>query len=1036
MKRIAIFVICITAILVAELNSSAVRPRLFPQGLTEREWVTFRADGLSVPVTGVIYRGGNMLPGMSLGGLGTGFISLGTDGTLDYASTIFNQFFERRAVAMVAYAKEDPSLFADFGLDRKHVPALRLPFAAVAVDGETTILSLERVEGVRGVKNIDYWGHYPAADIQFDTDDPVRVSMRAWSPFLPGDADSSNTPGAVFEMRLRNSDRVKHKVTAAFSFNGVENAVPTRTYSRNAINGRPGVRFIGNGADSRYKLPIVGENKPGEALSGDPAFTIFFAGIINRLNFQPYMNPIICPISWGGGTGGEGSAVAIETATDRLVWTTKLDWSTGCGAVTADGSFRKHYGKPAIICVRRIPGPINRTTDIWIDGEKQQLSQSSSSSIPNISHSGPALADYAAFYSPNMVVGDVLIYNRALSDSETQAVGSHLEKKYNLATAYVEPSTPATPNGIDGLFCWFKADVFSRLLEGDPVDPENDLVNVRREHIKRGFTGVSVSAVRNGFERGCALGIIGDNSVRFGGALGADARAWNGISEILPAPGSKETGSSVAADLTLKPGESKTLRFILAWYAPYWKSTSPPEQWNSAQAGNPYMHAYAARLKSAVDAAQYLARNHRSLLERILSWQEVVYSEKRLPGWLQDALINILAVLPQQSLLVKSPDPDHWWGKEAFFSVTDSILSCPQQCCVWNHEFGEWPVSLLFPELALRALEAFKRHQRPTGQTLAGFGPGTEPDRPWFDQYRAMDCPAYVNLLDRYRLSTGDDAILKEWYLSVKAGMKFMFTRDEDNDGLPDVHGFNYQFMDWWPMEGAAVNASTYWLATLEMAERMARLAGDDEFAQKCVRLIEKGRRSFKQKLWNGNVGSYFLYNDPATGKKSDTVCTEQLCGDARAIYHGLPPIIGRANLLKVLAALERLNVAATKHGVRLAARPDGGEDDTNPFTTYITPGWSTIGTASVMARSGDPHFEKLGLEIVRRTWRNIVISRNMAWDQPALLKVDGTRGFGMEYYHNTMLWAFPLAVLGQDIRAACSPGGFVERVRAAGQRE
>ena len=57
--------------------------RLFPANLPERQWSAFQAEGFSEPVTGVIYRNGDMLPGMPLGGLGTGFISLGTDGTLE-----------------------------------------------------------------------------------------------------------------------------------------------------------------------------------------------------------------------------------------------------------------------------------------------------------------------------------------------------------------------------------------------------------------------------------------------------------------------------------------------------------------------------------------------------------------------------------------------------------------------------------------------------------------------------------------------------------------------------------------------------------------------------------------------------------------------------------------------------------------------------------------------------------------------------------------------------------------------------------------
>ena len=46
--------------------------------------------------------------------------------------------------------------------------------------------------------------------------------------------------------------------------------------------------------------------------------------------------------------------------------------------------------------------------------------------------------------------------------------------------------------------------------------------------------------------------------------------------------------------------------------------------------------------------AQYLAKNHESLLRRTLAWQEVVFTESKLPVWLRDSLVNILyCLIPQ-----------------------------------------------------------------------------------------------------------------------------------------------------------------------------------------------------------------------------------------------------------------------------------------------------------------------------------------------------------------------------------------------------
>ena len=69
-------------------------------------------------------------------------------------------------------------------------------------------------------ETIDYWGHYPIVDMQYKTEAPVQVGLRAWAPFIPGDAKTSNTPGAVFEIHLTNTSSARQTGTLAFSFPG------------------------------------------------------------------------------------------------------------------------------------------------------------------------------------------------------------------------------------------------------------------------------------------------------------------------------------------------------------------------------------------------------------------------------------------------------------------------------------------------------------------------------------------------------------------------------------------------------------------------------------------------------------------------------------------------------------------------------------------------------------------------------------------------------------------------------------------------
>jgi len=57
---------------------------------------------------------------------------------------------------------------------------------------------------VRFADDIVYWGHYPMVDMDYQTDAPLDMKLRAWSPFVPGDTESSSTPIAVFDLTLTN----------------------------------------------------------------------------------------------------------------------------------------------------------------------------------------------------------------------------------------------------------------------------------------------------------------------------------------------------------------------------------------------------------------------------------------------------------------------------------------------------------------------------------------------------------------------------------------------------------------------------------------------------------------------------------------------------------------------------------------------------------------------------------------------------------------------------------------------------------------
>ena len=170
-------------------------PGLFPLDVQGKQWAHFQAEGYSQPVCGVVYRLDDEVPhGMPLGGVATGCIDIDTDGTFGYC-TLFNSGVPTRG-------------------------PMQYGFLGLSSEGRTWLLSSRSLPGMENARQIHYWGHYPILDVEYELDAPLGVGMRAWAPFIPGDAHVSNLPGAVLEVHVRNLGSTPRPATLAFSFPG------------------------------------------------------------------------------------------------------------------------------------------------------------------------------------------------------------------------------------------------------------------------------------------------------------------------------------------------------------------------------------------------------------------------------------------------------------------------------------------------------------------------------------------------------------------------------------------------------------------------------------------------------------------------------------------------------------------------------------------------------------------------------------------------------------------------------------------------
>jgi non-lysosomal glucosylceramidase len=464
--------------------------------------------------------------------------------------------------------------------------------------------------------------------------------------------------------------------------------------------------------------------------------------------------------------------------------------------------------------------------------------------------------------------------------------------------------------------------------------------------------------------------------------------------------------------------------------------------------GPAYAHMYAARFASALEVARHLAQHHAALLRRILAWQSVIYEDEALPGWLRDALVNVLHLITETGFWAQAQPPIGEWCRpeDGLFGMNEDPRHCPQIECLPCSFYGNYPLVFFFPGLALSTLRGYRAYQFENGEVSWIFGgitdkppsPPCEMATPTRGYQTTLNGPCVVDMVYRYWSRTGDGSVLAELYDMVKRSTVFtMNLRPEDGpDGIISFPTGNFA-LEWFEActwAGMAAHVGGIHLASLLQAEAIANRVGDPAFAEQCREWFRQGSGSMENKMW---VDSYYLnYWEPATGKRSDLVMANQLDGEWMARLAGLPHVFDPQRARQALETIRRTCVAATPYGAVNFTDPAGrpatsGEGmpgwNYNPYA-YFPPEALMLGMTYMYAGE-----RELGLEICRRCWENLT-ARSLTWDMPNIIHGGtGESIYGSDYYQDMILWTVPAALLGQTLQAFCAPGGLVDRViRAA----
>lgn len=275
---------------------------LFPTDLPALSWTEFQAAGFAAPVSGCLYRGSDPpCCGLALGGIDTGCIDVDAQGAYGLVS-IFNPSSPCPAVKGWRMPRKPQTMQPIVGLSTRGRTWV-LSSKKIITGGEISVcqdpflghpafkadrMTIPSLQGVSAAREIHYWGHYPVVDMEFETDAPLSIGLRAWSPFLPGDLAASSIPAAIFEVHVRNLSNERQQGSVAFHFPGPdEHDVGSSVFTRRAVHeGFEGV--FDSSERVNYVLGVIGEGNArfGGGLSRDPAAWSQIAATLPQISEQ------------------------------------------------------------------------------------------------------------------------------------------------------------------------------------------------------------------------------------------------------------------------------------------------------------------------------------------------------------------------------------------------------------------------------------------------------------------------------------------------------------------------------------------------------------------------------------------------------------------------------------------------------------------------------------------------------------------------------------------------------------------------------
>ena len=367
-----------------------------------------------------------------------------------------------------------------------------------------------------------------------------------------------------------------------------------------------------------------------------------------------------------------------------------------------------------------------------------------------------------------------------------------------------------------------------------------------------------------------------------------------------PSPAGQTLDGALAVPFALKPGESRSVTFLLAWHFP--NATHGRGAWGGK--GNMYANWW----PSALDVARDVHKRYGELARLTRLYHDTFYAGN-LPHWLLDRITSQVAILRSKTC---------FWTKDGYFGGWEGCNPgtgcCHGNCAhVWHYAQAH---ARLFPSIARRMREQALRHQAPDG--------GIPFRQPTGAVATDGQCGEILEAL-REHLCTTDATWLAAHWPKIKKAMDYAIRRwDNDEDGA--LAGPQHNTLD------ASLGGSTTWLGSMYLAalaasEKMALLQGDAKAARRFRTIREAGMKRQNETLWNGEY--YIQIPDKDSHRDFLTGCdVDQMLGQWWAHQLDLGWLYPPDRVQTAMRSLFKHNFLTDFHGFRQSPRKFVDEED------------------------------------------------------------------------------------------------------------